>query len=168
VTDNLPDSGALTTLIGYVDTEVAAIKAVTDNLPDAGALTTIGTDTARLTAVRAAVLTDWINGGRLDLLLDAIKAVTDALTAASAAKLALSAGTIVIGAATATTLSTTQMSTNLTEATSAHYQDRIVIWTDGDLARQMTDITGYDAATKTLTFTAVTEAPSDGDAFIIV
>jgi hypothetical protein len=55
-----------------VDTVVDAIKAVTDLLPDAGALTTIGTDTARLTAARAAVLTDWIDGGRLDLILDAI------------------------------------------------------------------------------------------------
>ncbi len=51
---------------------VAAIRAVTDLLPDSGALTTIGTDTARLTAVRAAILTDWIDGGRLDLLLDSI------------------------------------------------------------------------------------------------
>lgn len=33
----------------------------------------------RLTAARAQVLSDWINGGRLDLLLDAIKAKTDNL-----------------------------------------------------------------------------------------
>jgi len=64
--------GALKALIDTIDTVVDAIKAVTDLLPDAGALTTIGADTARLTAARAAVLTDWINGGRLDLLLDAI------------------------------------------------------------------------------------------------
>jgi len=56
--------------------DLAAIKTVTDALPDSGALTTIGTDTARLTAVRAAVLTDWINGGRLDLILDIIAADT--------------------------------------------------------------------------------------------
>jgi len=62
----------LAVIAGYLDTEIAAIKAVTDVLPDAGALTAIGTDTARLTAVRAAVLTDWIDGGRLDVLLDAI------------------------------------------------------------------------------------------------
>lgn len=104
VTDNLPESGALTTIGadtarltaaragaltdwidgGRLDLLLDAIKAVTDNLPDAGALTTIGTDTARLTAVRAAVLTDWIDGGRLDLLLDAIKAVTDLLPDAGA------------------------------------------------------------------------------------
>jgi hypothetical protein len=52
--------------------DLATIKAVTDVLPNSGALTDIGTDTARLTAVRAAILTDWINDGRLDLLLDAI------------------------------------------------------------------------------------------------
>lgn len=48
------------------------VKAVTDAIPDAGAMTTISTDTARLTAARAQILTDWINGGRLDLILDEI------------------------------------------------------------------------------------------------
>lgn len=78
--------GALTDWLdaGRLDVILDAIKAVTDNLPNSGALTTIGTDTARLTAVRAAVLTDWINGGRLDLLLDAIKTVTDNLPDAGA------------------------------------------------------------------------------------
>jgi hypothetical protein len=68
IQSGLATAAALTT----VDTVVDGIKAVTDVIPDAGALTTIGTDTARLTAARAAVLTDWIDGGRLDLLLDAI------------------------------------------------------------------------------------------------
>jgi hypothetical protein len=36
-------------------------------------------NTNEVTAARMATLTDWINGGRLDLLLDAIKAVTDLL-----------------------------------------------------------------------------------------
>jgi hypothetical protein len=66
--------GALTDWIngGRLDLLLDAIKAVTDNLPNSGALTDISASTDRLTAVRAAVLTDWINGGRLDLLLDAI------------------------------------------------------------------------------------------------
>jgi hypothetical protein len=34
-----------------------------------------------ITAARMATLTDWINGGRLDLLIDAIKVVTDAIGA---------------------------------------------------------------------------------------
>lgn len=66
----------LNTINDFIDTEVNAIKIVTDNLPDSGALTTIAADAARLTAARAAVLTDWINGGRLDLLLDAASAPT--------------------------------------------------------------------------------------------
>lgn len=36
-------------------------------------------NTNEVTAARMGVLTDWINGGRLDLLLDSVKAVTDAL-----------------------------------------------------------------------------------------
>ncbi len=154
--------------ITTIDTEVGQIKTVTDALPDAGALTTIGTDTARLTAVRAAILTDWIDGGRLDLLLDAIKVITDALTAASAAKLALSAGTIVSGAAEAGTLSPTKMTSDLSEATDDHYNGRIIIWTSGVLQNQATDITDYAGATGLLTFTAVTEAPTAADTFIIV
>jgi hypothetical protein len=72
------------------------------------------------------------------------------------------------GAATSATLSTTQMSTNLTEATNDHYNGRIIVWITGVLLRQATDITDYDGGSKTLTFTAVTEAPSNGDRFIIV
>lgn len=69
VTDNLPDSGALSSLaqgsaLATVDTVVDAIKAVTDLLPDAGALSSLaqGTDLATV-----------------DTVVDAIKAVTDAL-----------------------------------------------------------------------------------------
>jgi len=47
----------LTTIAGYLDTEIAAILADTGELQ-----------------------TDWVNGGRLDLLIDAIKAKSDLLT----------------------------------------------------------------------------------------
>jgi hypothetical protein len=104
----------------------------------------------------------------VDTEVAAIKVVTDALTAAAATKMALSAGTIVTGAAAAGTLSTTQMTTDLTEATDDHYNGRIIIWTSGVLQNQATDITDYDGATKKLTFTAVTEAPTAADTFIIV
>ncbi len=114
------------------------------------------------------VLNEWQDGGRLDLLLDAIKVITDALTAAAAAKLATSSGTIVTGAAEAGTLSTTQMTTDLSEATNDHYNGRIIIWTSGVLQNQVTDITGYTGVTGLLTFTAITEAPGIADSFIIV
>ena len=41
-------------------------------------------NTNEVTAARMGALTDWINGGRLDLLLDAIKIITDALPDAGA------------------------------------------------------------------------------------
>jgi hypothetical protein len=159
----------LATIAGYIDTEVAAIKAKTDNLPDSGALLALANLDAAVSSrsshdaadVKAAIEAA---GGHLAL----IKAVTDALTAAAAAKLAASAGTIVTGQAAAGTLSTTQMTTNLTEDTNDHYNGRVVIWTSGALSTQASAITDYDGAGKMLTFTAVTEAPTAGDGFVIV
>lgn len=57
----LATAANLATVAGYLDTEIAAILADTNELQ-----------------------TDWTNGGRLDLLVDAIKAKTDALPAAPA------------------------------------------------------------------------------------
>lgn len=59
VTDNLPDSGALTSLatasaLSTVDSNVDAIKAVTDVLPDAGALTSLASDAADAKAAAEA------------------------------------------------------------------------------------------------------------------
>lgn len=65
--DNLLDTEigsiitSLGTIAGYLDTEIAAILADTNELQ-----------------------TDWADGGRLDLLIDAIKAITDALPDAGA------------------------------------------------------------------------------------
>lgn len=75
--------------------------------------------------------------------------------------------TVIEGAATATTLTTTTMSTDLTEATDDHYIGLILTWTSGVLAGQSTDVTDYNGTTKLLTFTAVTEAPSNGDTFVL-
>lgn len=94
--------------------------------------------------------------------------VADAMSSAGMAKLEASAGTIVVGAAATGTLSTTQMTTDLTEITDDHYNGRIVIFTSGVLQNQATDITDYDGGTKMFTFTGITEAPSDGDSFVIV
>jgi len=75
---------------------------------------------------------------------------------------------IVSGAAITGTLSTTQMTSDLTEATDDHYNGRVIVWVSGNLYGQASVITDYDGATKKLTFTAVTEVPSNGDKFIIV
>ena len=69
--------------------------------------------------------------------------------------------------AKAGTLSTTQMSTNLTEATADHYIGRTIVWISGVLAGQASDITDYVGTNGVLTYTAVTEAPSAADEFIL-
>lgn len=75
---------------------------------------------------------------------------------------------VVNGQAATGTLSVTQMTTNLTEGTNDHYNDRVVVWISGVLAGQAAQITDYDGSTKKLTYTTVTDAPSNGDAFVIV
>lgn len=76
--------------------------------------------------------------------------------------------TLESGTAIAGTLTTSSMSTNLTEATNDHYNGRIVIWLTGALTRQASDITAYNGTTKVLSYSTVTEAPAVGDRFIIV
>jgi hypothetical protein len=86
----------------------------------------------------------------------------------AAMNLAASAETIVRGEALTGTLSTTQMTTDLTETTDAHYVGRVVIWTTGDLAAQAARITAYNGTSKLLTYTETTSAPANGDTFVIV
>ena len=73
---------------------------------------------------------------------------------------------MVSGTAATGTLSTTQMSTNLSEATNDHYIGRTIVWITGNLAGQASDVTDYAGSGGILTFTAVTEAPANGDRFV--
>ncbi len=144
-----------------------------DGADDDGTLNTIATDAARLTAARAGALTDWINGGRLDLLLDAIKVITDALTAAGAAKLALGATTMITGTVSwdNTNATTTVIySDDITEATADHFNGRLFVPTSGALLGQYTDITDYslDTGEGKFTVTALTSAPADNTTFMIL
>ena len=75
---------------------------------------------------------------------------------------------VVNGAAVAGTLSVTQMSTNLTEATTGHYIGRTVVWTTGALAGQASAVTAYNGATKVLTYDTTTDAPAAADRFVLV
>ena len=152
--DDVP--GLIASLDAVVDTvkvDTAAILLDTAEIGTAGAgLTNIGT---------IATVTDVTNQVTAD-----VTGIGGSATAAT--NLSASALGIVVGAATATTLTTTTMSTGLSEATDDHYIGRIIVWTSGVLLNQATDITDYTGSTKLLTFTAVTEAPSDTDTFVIV
>lgn len=130
-------------------------------------------NTNEVTVARMGALTDWINGGRLDLLLDAVKVVTDALTAASATLLALSAGTIVpftVSWDNTNATTTVFYSDDITEATADHFNGRQVIFITGDLQYQATSIEDYELDTGEGKFTvvALTEAPADNVTGIIV
>jgi hypothetical protein len=155
----LVDTG--TTLDGKIDTIDTNVDAILvdtgTTIP--GTITTLQSDTDDIQARLPAALV----GGLMSSDVTAISTST-----AAADKLEASAETMQIGAAEAGTLSTTVMTTDLTEATNDHYNGRLLIWTSGVLIRQATDITDYLGATGQLTYTAVTEAPSAGDTFIIV
>ena len=87
-----------------------------------------------------------------------------------------SARTIVTGVAVAGTLSTTQMTTDLTEETDDHYNGRVLIFTDGGLAGQATSITDYvgyvggvTPQESKLVFRSLTQAPVAGSSkFVMV
>ena len=74
---------------------------------------------------------------------------------------------IVTGVAEAGTLSTTQMTTDLTESTNDHWIGKILTWTSGVLLGQSTDLTDSVGANGLLTYTQVTDAPSAADKFKI-
>ena len=73
-------------------------------------------------------------------------------------------GTITGASPTTTTL----VDSGLTQSDDDHWNGRTLIFTSGSLRYQATDITDFDAATDTLTFTGLTNAPAQGDTYIIV
>lgn len=65
------------------------------------------------------------------------------------------------------TPTTTQFEANTSEATDDHFNGRRVVFITGLLKFQETTITDYDGTNKRFTVDAMTEAPSDGDRFVI-
>lgn len=185
--------------VGTVDTVVDAIKAVTDNLPDSGALTTLLTNVAailtdtgttldgkldsiladtgttldgKIDAIAAyldteiaAILadtnelqTDLADGGRLDLLIDAVKAVTDALPEGGALTTLL-ANVAAILTDTGTTLPATLvgLATAADLATVDGVADAVKAVTD-----KLDDTLEDDAGTYRFTENALEQAPAGG------
>lgn len=100
-----------------------------------------------------------------DKLAADVEAVSGDTTAADSLE-AMLEGAVVGSAASGCT--TTAIITDLTEATNDHYNGRRLLWRSGALAGQAADITDYNGSSKTLTVTALTEAPANGDLFAIV
>ena len=156
IQNGLATAAALTVIDDFLDTEITTLQADVSAI-----LADTGTDGV---IVAAASKTGYaLSAAGVDEIFDELRAGHNVVGSYGE-----SFFTIESGAAIAGTLSTTQMSTNLTEATDDHYNGRILIFTSGALLRQATDITAYNGTTKVLTFTALTEAPTVADKFIIV
>lgn len=149
---------------------------------------TFDTDAISADAVSAGAVAELQNGlalqttllavaGYIDTEVSAIKAVTDTLSLAAIAdaiwdelraghSLAGSYGESfyvihagqVTGAATLTTL----VDSSLTQADANAWNGRTIIFIDGELKGQATNITGFVPGTDTLSFTALTRAPTAG------
>ncbi len=89
-------------------------------------------------------------------------------SATSASNLAASALGIISTTVNDAGASTTAFVISSSEATDDHFIGRIIVFTSGALAGQATDITDYVGSTKTVTVTALTEAPANGVSFVIV
>lgn len=76
--------------------------------------------------------------------------------------------TMYIGAAASGSTTTQIVDAGLTQSANNHWNGRVVLFLTGSLAYQGSNITGFDAATDTLTVAGFTGAPSVGDKYIIV
>ena len=170
------------------DPTAAAIRAEIDS--NSTQLAAIVTDTNELQ-------TDWANGGRLDLIIDAIldDTGTNGVILTTAEKSVLvdliwdeaisghnTAGTtgkalkqikegVISAESTVNDVSatTTSFITALTETTDGHYDDLTLMFIDGALQGQARPILDYNGTTKTITLDeALTEAPVNGAGFIIL
>ena len=114
-----------------------------------------------------ALLPAALVGGKMDSNIGAINAV-----AAAAVRLGLSAGQIIPGTVDNDVAPSTTIfeADDITEATADHFNGRNILFTSGNLAGQMTDITDYalNGANGQFTVTAMTEAPANDDTFVII
>lgn len=77
--------------------------------------------------------------------------------------------TIVFGTVDDTGGTTTVFDTSITEATADHYNGRVLVWISGNLLGQACTINDYrlDTGKGEFTVSTLTEAPANGDAFLI-
>lgn len=163
-------------------------QAIRDHIGDGTNLTEAGGTGDHLTAIPVTV--DWANGGRLDLLLDAIKAITDQFvftvanlvdsnmlaisgdTGAADALEAMMDGTLQITVNDASATTTDFATDGFTEATDDIFNGRLMTFLTGASQFEQTDVTDYDAAggaqgSQQFTVTALVSAPANNVIAII-
>lgn len=122
------------------------------------ALDEIETDTQNIQSRLPAALV----GGRIDASVGAINNIV-----AAAAQLALSAAGILSGTTTASTLSTTQVSSDLTGYGTDVLRGHRIEFLTGDAAGATSQISANDSA-GLLTFAEIQVTPAEGDTFVLV
>jgi hypothetical protein len=159
--------GSPTSLVVYKDgstTQSGAGVTFTGNFDGVTGLNAVTIDTSADTAFYTV-------GSRYTVVLDNGVVSNVSVVGAIAAEFSLSnlafgvAGLVVGSVASGAT--TTVIPTDLTEATNDHYNGRYITFVTGALAGQSSDITDYFGAGKELSVTALTEAPNQGDKFVI-
>ena len=158
-----------TTLQAELDAIQAAVITNAAGVDIAADIIAMKAETALIVADTGELQTDWADGGRLDVIQDAIKVVTDALTSGGATNLALSAAGIIGGVAATGTLSTTVCTSDLSGYLDDELINRVIVFTGGTADGQAATITDYAATNGTVTFSGgITTAPSNADTFVIV
>ncbi len=84
-------------------------------------------------------------------------------------KLGYGSDSLVVNTAKAGTLTNTQMSTNVVEATDEHFNGKVITWLSGVLRNESATISDYVGVNGVFTFGVLAggEAPSAGDLFVI-
>ena len=109
-------------------------------------------------------------GGRMDSNTSAIAGSADSAVNLDASAEQIIPATVDTGTNSHTPTTTEFQADTITEATADHFNGRIVVFRSGVLAGQATDITDYVAVggIGQFTVTALTEAPSNNDTFVII
>jgi len=144
-------SGLTTLAQAAVCTEVRLAELAAANLPTDVA--NVKAETALIVADTNELQTDWVNGGRLDLILDRILAATE-IRQTSVND---------VGA------TTTKFETNLAEVDNNFWDRGALLFTSGNNSGQMRRIKSYVGASKEITLqTPLNVAPANADTFLIV
>lgn len=149
-------------LTGSVASVTGAVGSVTGAVGSVTGLTaaTVHSDLDDIQARIPAALT-----GAGNMKSDAL-AINGNTTAAAVLAILNGANVVYQGTVTGAATTTTLIDSGLTQAADGWWIGRIIIFTSV-IAMQATDITGFTAATDTLTFTAVTSAPT-GATYVII
>lgn len=172
--DDLPTNAELATALGTADDAVLAAIAALNNLSQANVRTAVGLASADLDTQLSGIQSDTndIQGRLPAALTGAGNMKADALavdgSTTAATNLKSSATVIYVGTVAGTPTTTTLEDSGLTQADTDHWKGRIIIFLTGTLKYQGSDITAFDETTDTLTFTALTRAPTAGDTYVIL